>query len=60
VVHNWFCELRHTLGQVDIYQKEGGIHLSTQDRKKFVNYLIILGLFLATAVYLAFSPLFPG
>jgi len=34
--------------------------VSTRSRKKITEYLITVGLFLATAVYLAFSPLFPG
>jgi len=34
--------------------------VSTHSRKKITEYLIILGLFLATGAYLAFSPLFPG
>jgi hypothetical protein len=34
--------------------------MSAQTRKKIAEALIVVGLFLATAAYLAFSPLFPA
>ena len=34
--------------------------MSTQRRKKMTEILIVVALFMATAVYLAYSPLFPN
>lgn len=34
--------------------------MSTQRRKKLAELLIVVVLFVATAVYLAYSPLFPN
>jgi hypothetical protein len=34
--------------------------MSTQRRKKMAELLLVVALFIATAVYLAYSPLFPG
>jgi|GEM_PF-3404877 len=60
MVHNLFCEPRHTFDWADYSKGRRKIQVSTHSRKKITEYLIILGLFLATGAYLAFSPLFPG
>ena len=50
----------HTPQEKTTTYKREARKVSVKKRKKFTEYLLVVGLFTVTGIYLAFSPLFPN